>query len=124
MKRFMIRSLFAIIVIGVGMAIFFALWKSSTSINELAFNEISIVDTEDKLVLNGILLSSGKSYRGYTYRIQNDNLYITINSGIVCRNYQDGHFEITIEDPNISSIQQVYLQDGNDSSLIFPRSNK
>lgn len=120
-KRFILGILFTVIVIGVGIVMFFTLCKSSTSINELAFNEISIINAENKLVLNGTLVSSGKSYHDFTYSIQDNTVYITINSGIVHKKYQGGHFEIVIEEPNISSIQQIYLQDGSNSTLIFPK---
>jgi len=120
-KRLILGIVFTVIMIGVGIAMFFALSKSSTSIGEVAFSEISMIHSENTLILNGMLVSSAKSYRDSTYNIQGDALNIVINSGIVSKKYPDGSFEIKIEDERISNINVVYLQDGKTFTLIYPK---
>lgn len=110
-----------IVVLGVSFVMFFSLNKSSTPISEIAFNEISITQNEGVVIIAGTLMSSGKSYRDFTYSIQDDTLMVTINSGIVSKKHMDGSFYIKIEDVRISNVQEIYLHDGKDTSLIYPK---
>lgn len=92
---------------------------SSLSINELSINNVSLSNNE--LALSGSLLSSGKSYRSYSYDISGSDIYITINGGIVTKKYPYGDFDFTIKDNNLQKVDIVYLKHKNKLTQIYPR---
>lgn len=89
---------------------------TSVSSSEVAFTHIRLAD--DSLNLSGSLLSSAKSYRGFTYTIEKDTLYLTLSQGMVNRKYPDGDFTIAIEDQALEQVSAIYLKSGSDIEQI------
>lgn len=65
--------------------------------------------------------SSGKTFRKYKYKISGENLYLTINSGLAIKNVGTGDLRIEIHDSNLSSVKNVYVQNGKKTKLIINR---
>ena len=119
---FILWLIIVLVIIGCFIAIFVCLRANSvTDVNELAFNEIEMIKSENKVVLKGELVSSGKSYYGYTYCFQDNSLYISIKSGMITRKHTDGSFEIAIENSKISETNKIYVKDRSNMTLIYPQ---
>lgn len=88
------------------------------SISEIIIRDVSL--SEQKFTLSGSFVSSGKSFRKYTYTIDGDSLYIVISGGLVTKKYPSGDFSIKIEDVNLKNVSKVFLKHGkvNDRIII------
>lgn len=97
--------------------------KNNRQMQAVPLSEIIIRDvslSEQKFTLSGSFVSSGKSFRNYTYTIDGDSLYIVINGGLVTKEYSSGDFSIKIEDVNLKNVSKVFLKHGkvNDQIII------
>lgn len=97
--------------------------KNNRQMQAVPLSEIIIRDvslSEQKFTLSGSFVSSGKSFRNYTYTIDGDSLYIVINGGLVTKEYPSGDFSIKIEDENLKNVSKVFLKHGevNDQIII------
>lgn len=88
----------------------------SVSMSEIIIRDISL--SEQSFTLTGDFISSGKSFRNYTYTVDEHNLYITIKGGLVTKKYPSGHFSIIIEDENLQNATKVFLTRGKDKEPI------
>lgn len=86
-------------------------------LSEIIIREVSL--SEQKFTLSGSFVSSGKSFRNYTYTIDGDSLYIVINGGLVTKKYPFGDFSIKIEDENLKNVSKVFLKHGEVSDRII-----
>lgn len=89
--------------------------KNNRQMQAVPLSEIIIRDaslSEQKFTLSGSFVSSGKSFRNYTYTIDGDSLYIVINGGLVTKEYPSGDFSIKIEDENLKNVSKVFLKHG------------
>lgn len=87
--------------------------KNNRQMQAVPLSEIIIRDvslSEQKFTLSGSFVSSGKSFRKYTYTIDGDSLYIVINGGLVTKEYPSGDFSIKIEDENLKNVSKVFLK--------------
>ncbi len=116
--KVVIGGITAMLILGVFTAVFI-LHGSSASRDELTFSEISLIKDESKAILAGELNSSGKSYLGYSYRIEGDSLIVTIRSGLVTPIHPFGDFRIEIVDTKVSSIQEISIKSGKDISAVY-----
>lgn len=91
----------------------------STPSYEIGFKDISI--SNNILSIEGDLMSSAKAYKGYTYTIENGNLYITIKSGSVTKKYSDSHFDIIIKDDDLNKIDKVFIKHEKELTQIYPQ---
>ena len=122
MKKKVVFGFIAIIIIlGVVIVMFNILRKSNTPASELTFSEISLIQSEKKAIIIGELTSSGKSYRGYDYRIEGDMLIIKINSGLVNTSHLSGDFSIEIIDNQIANLQNIAIESGKDIVQVYPK---
>lgn len=87
------------------------------SISEIIIRDVSL--SEQKFTLSGSFVSSGKSFRNYTYTIDGDSLYIVINGGLVIKKYPLGDFSINIEDENLKNVSKVFLKHGKGNDRII-----
>lgn len=97
---------------------------SQNKMNELHFSEIAIQKvsfSDDTIQISGDLVSSAKTYRKYSYHVEDDNLYLTIKGGLVTKKYPASDLNITIQDKNAKSINKVYLKYSNEVTLIGSR---
>lgn len=62
--------------------------------------------------------SSGKTFRGYKYKIDGENLYLTIKSGIAIKNVGTGILQIEIQDTQLNSVKNIYVKNKNRQKLL------
>lgn len=91
---------------------------TSVSGSEVAFTDIRLEN--NTLTIHGSLLSSAKSYRKYTYTIEEDTLYLTVSAGMVNRKYPYGNFTIEIHDPTLQNVSTIRLKSDNETKRIYP----
>ena len=89
--------------------------------------ELVVVDTvevsDNRLHVKGTFgIVSAEAYRGYKYKIDGENAYITIKSVLVSDLYRYADFDITIKD-DFSEIKNVYVVGAGDEKLIWPKSD-
>lgn len=111
------------ILIAAMLLVFVFLLKNTMQMQGISISEIIIRDvslSEQKFTLSGSFVSSGKSFRNYTYTIDGDSLYIVINGGLVTKKYSSGDFSIKIDDVNLKNVSKVFLKHGkvNDRIII------
>lgn len=111
------------ILIAAILLVFVFLLKNNKQMQGVSLSEIIIRDvslSEQKFTLSGSFVSSGKSFRNYTYTIDGDSLYIVINGGLVTKEYPSGDFSIKIEDEKLKNVSKVFLKHGkvNDHIII------
>src|SRR5690625_1258005 len=92
--------------------------KISLSFKEIVINEVELLD--DQLIIEGDLISSGKSYRDFEYVITDNIVYVTIKGGVVTNKYKYGNFKINIKDENLIKIDHVYLKQRESELKIHP----
>lgn len=90
---------------------------SSVSMSEISIHNMSLSD--HTFTARGTFVSSGKSFRSYTYTIDGCALYITIYGGLVTKKYPNGDFSITIEDIGLQNVSEVFLIHGKDAEQIY-----
>lgn len=118
-KKIIIISIMILLVL---LHLFFLLKNNKqmqgVSISEIIIREVSL--SEQKFTLSGSFVSSGKSFRNYTYTIDGDSLYIVISGSFVTKKYPQGDFSIKIEDVNLKNVSKVFLKHGkvNDRIII------
>jgi len=118
-KKILTGIVIAVIMFGV-LAIMFTLFRgASTHRSELFFSEIKLQENDSRVVLVGELISSGKSYRGFSYRVENSTLIITIKSGLVNPVHPHGSFSIEIVDNQISGVRSIAIESGIEIESIF-----
>ncbi len=78
-----------------------------SSAAELAFEDAQLSGTS--FYTKASFLSSGKSLRRYTYKIENNVLYITVYGGLVNKQFPKGDFVIYIRD-DLRDVSTVYLR--------------
>jgi len=66
------------------------------------------------------VLESAKAYKNYSYRIEEDVMYIKVYGALVSTFHKSGHFDIVI-DGDFSTITTIYLEDNNDKQLIWEK---
>ncbi|CAM3661549.1 MULTISPECIES: hypothetical protein [Saccharibacillus] len=93
--------------------------RSILSVEELAISEASL--DEHSLSIQGSILASAKSYRGYHYTIKQNDVYIQIEGGVVTKKYPSGDFNITIEDPDLKNVKAVYIKSKNQEKVVYPK---
>ncbi|MDR2043012.1 MAG: hypothetical protein LBQ15_01320 [Clostridium sp.] len=122
MKKWIVFGVAVVILfVGVMIVVLHLFLPSSTPVTEVAFQEISFLREDQKVILNGELLSSGKSYRGYRYRMVNDVLIVTIQSELVNPGHPNGAFHIEIMEEQPSNVRNIAIESGNDITPIYPR---
>lgn len=84
---------------------------------ELAFEDVQLSETS--FYTKASFLSSGKSLRRYTYKIENNALYITVYGGLVNKQFPKGDFVIDIQD-NLLDVSIVYLRNKGKITKIYP----
>ena len=109
-----------LIVIVVGIMIIAVSVKTSATVvsaDELSFSDIRLSETSFFSKVS--FTSSGKTFRRYKYKIEQNNLYITVYGGLANMSFPDGSFEIAIQD-SFNDVNAVYLQSGDTTTRIFP----
>jgi hypothetical protein len=86
-------------------------------------NKSDVMD--GKLVLNGSTASSAAAYSGYTYRVKDGKLMLSIRYVPVPNKWHPtGDFRIEISEKDMLPIRQVYIYDkGKRERLIWTRTN-
>lgn len=86
--------------------------------NDLNFKNFVL---EDNLLKVDVYFTeaSGKTFRKYKYKIDGENLYLTINSGLAIKNIGTGDLQIEIHDSNLNSVKNVYIKSGNKTKIIM-----
>lgn len=85
---------------------------------EIAFSNMILTDTN--LTATAIFTSSGKSFRGYDYTIEENTLYITVYGGLVSNKYPNGDLTIDIQD-ELQSITTICLKNNDDVTVLYTR---
>lgn len=88
-----------------------------SSATELAFEDAQLFETS--FYTKAYFLSSGKSLRRYTYKIENNVLYVTVYGGLVNKQFPNGDFVIDIQD-NLHDVSTVYLRSKGKITKIYP----
>ena len=122
MKKIRLLAIFiiSIIAIGITASTIAALYRTSTHTDELILNDVLLSRGESSFSLDGSIISSGRSYRGFSYVIQNNKLLLTIYSGLVVPTRSNGCFSVLIVDGQLSTIQNIYIKHGEELTQIFP----
>ena len=63
--------------------------------------------------------ASGKTFRGYKYKIDGENLYLTIKSGLAVKNIGTGNLRVEIQDTQLNSVKNVYVKKGKQTKVIM-----
>lgn len=113
-KRQITISVIAVVVlflvIGVGL---YLNKKSTVSLNNINFAEMSYLSDSGKVTLKGDLTSSGKAYKDYSYEIEGDKITLTINEVLVNNKNKSGSFLIEIQDDRLKGFDEIGIVDGN-----------
>lgn len=68
------------------------------------------IDYNEEIVkLTGTTSTSGDYFAGYTYKIEDDNLYIGLKYNLIIFSEKDGDFNIEL-DMNEKNIKKIYLK--------------
>ena len=112
-------GLVALLVVVFGVLFFITNKNESLSSNQLAIEHISL--SNDRLMINGTILSSGTSYRHYSYDRMDNKIQITIFGGLVTKKHSNGDFDITIKDDEFQGVDTFYLKHEDDELIrIYP----
>lgn len=83
------------------------------------YNNI-VVDKVSKgniVEVNGHIIDSRRAFKDFSYYLENNLLYIKINSVLVSNKYKEGSFNIKIKEDGFN-IDDIYLTDGKNVVLI------
>lgn len=88
--------------------------------DDLSFENLVL---DDKNFTTDVFFSgaSGKTFRGYKYKINGENLYLTINSGLAIKNIGTSDLRIEIHDSQLSFVKNVYVKSGKQTKVIMNR---
>lgn len=89
-------------------------------IEDVSINKVTVGN--DKIVVDGLLTSSGKAYKDFDYQLVGSELYINIKEVLVSSKYETGKFTINVPVSG-TNIQNVYLSDGSKTKVIYSKNN-
>lgn len=118
-KIFLLLILLITVVIIIYMII--GLLSGSNNYEDLIFHNFNLQD--EYFSVNVETWSSGKTFRKYKYKIEGENLYLTIRSGLAMKNIGTGILEVEIKDKKLTNVKNVYVKNGKEIKLIWTRSN-
>lgn len=115
-KKFVRMALILIVLSGI---VFFAYSRGSkASAAELSFTDMELTDTG--FTAKAEFMSSGKSFRKYSYTIEGGVLYLTVYSKLAGGRYSAGSFTIDIQD-DLRDISAVCLKGCDDTAVLCTR---
>lgn len=115
----------AIILLLVGLVIgggiyFKMIFIGSNAYDDVVINKVTVSNND--VIIDGILTSSGQAYKDYEYQLVGSELYVNIKEVLISSKYESGKFKINIPVKGIS-IQDIYLSDGKDTKVIYSKNN-
>lgn len=99
------------IVLTIGLVI------GSSYYEDLNFNNVVLEDSVFRVNIS--LQSSGKTFRRYKYKINGENLYLTISSGLAMNNIGTGTLDVEIRDEKLKNVKKVYVKSGKKTKMIW-----
>lgn len=117
LKKFVLAMIIIFIVVVIIVICWLGTQKGNSNYSGLTFTDTSIQGDLFKTTV--FQTASGKSFRKYNYHIKDNCLHITIYSGIVTKLHSSGVLQIEIRESVMSEIEKVYLEDGNNTKLIY-----
>lgn len=113
-----------ILLIIIGLVVTFHTLKGSEDMNNVSYHELAITNmtlTEESFTAHCFIIVSSKTFRNYTYVIEDDSLYITVSGGLVSKKYPHGGFDIIINDTALKNVDVVFLKSHKETSQIYSR---
>ena len=119
-KKTVYIVLAAVLVFGAAISVAAMSYRVSCSASNLIFTEISIDKEKPSITIKGSSLSSGLSYRSFSYKLVDDTLILEIYYGLVFSNYRDGSFDIVINDQEVSRVTTILVHANGIYTQVFP----
>lgn len=118
-KKFVLMAAAAVILIVMLWIVFFVYRTGSeASAAELSFTEMKLTDTG--FTAKAEFMSSGKSFRKYSYTIEEGVLYLTVYGGLAGGRYSEGSFAVDIQD-DLKNVSAVCLKGCDDTAVLYTR---
>jgi len=111
----------AVLVIGAIIPVIAVSYRVSCPASNLIITEISVDLDEPSITIKGSSLSSGLSYRGFSYKFIDDTLILEIHYGLIFSNYRDGNFDILINDQEVSGVTTIMVHANGAFTQVFPK---
>lgn len=92
-------------------------------VSGVVFENIVLEQEENSVTIVGWVTQNGMVFRGYTYNIIDDSLFLTVTYSFVRPEWlenQSVRFNFTITDERINSVQTVYYKFKDDLIEIYP----
>lgn len=99
-------------------------FDSQKTINPGVMGNIKVDVSDRSININGdFVLDSLNLYKNYSYRISDDNMFITIYGSSASSKYDSGNFNISL-DGSFSEINNIYFESDEEQLLIWQRGDK
>ena len=96
----------------------YGLYAGNPQVEALYIDHISV--TNDQVDLHGSTAASAGLFKDYTYSIDGEELYFTINYALRVKEHSTADFDVEIKD-DFRQIKKVFLTDEKDKKLIWDR---
>ena len=118
--------LVCLILCGIIFGIFMLIWAPHVMpVKDISFSRCSVIQEEQTIILSGYFTKevsnsfSTTTYRGFSYDLVDNDLYIKIKGGLVSPRHRFADFSIRIPVDNLQEINRIYHTDGKERQLIY-----
>lgn len=116
-KKFLLLTPLLVVVVVVVLTI--GLLVGSNCYEDLSFNNVVLEDGVFRVNISQ--QSSGKSFRRHKYKIDGENLYLTISSGLAIGNTGSGILDVEVKDEKLKNVKKVYVKNGKEQKMIWKK---
>lgn len=116
MKKNLIIIISIVLVLLLGVVTLFFFKSSAASINDLSLNKVTV--DKQIVTISGDFQSSALVYKGNSYKIQGDSLYVEVKRGMSNIFNRNGTFSFSMN-VDTTDITKVYFVGQGDKKLIW-----
>lgn len=117
MKKFLIIVV-SIVIFSMGVYATVVLKSAPASLDELALKGVSVED--GAVTITGEFVSSASVYKGNTYTVDGDSLYVEVQRGLSNIFNRNGEFSFKVN-VDMTRITQIYFVSGEAKKLIWEK---